>query len=372
MACAFLRFNCDYGDLIRWLRGPYTGTHRNWDETFAEINRIPDRPPPHSFPTPDFERAHKACLEGVPLKASYKSSNTSCHFRNAAPPSPNVTENASDVDETLRKEEKLSYHIILPRFLWRFFSGLLLALFRVAYRYGDPKPRRCVDPSTTLTPSDTGNVNAQCPAPGVDEDQNPTIYYGTAFQRYRSWLWNLHISFPDEEIVQSTDDISAAFHRVLYHPDMGPAFATVWRCWLVLPVSAIFGWRASSSLYMLYGELRAYFANVMDVPQQALEEPLIQRIQLPKSAPPDVVATFARATADSLNQGIILRPDGTIERHQPVFVDDTGIAHIIKFFIESAVASVYAAYVLFGHPTEDPYRPPCINPSKWKEVVTHV
>ena len=372
LACAFLRFNCDYGDMIRWLGGPYTGAHRDWEATFKEINEIRDCPPPHSFPVPDYERAYRACTEGVPLKANYTSHLESCRQRNNTAPSANVTENQADVDETLRKEEKLSYHVILPRFLWRFFSGLLLAVFRVAYRYGDPKPRLCVDPSTKLTDSDQGNVNAQCPAPGVIEDENPTIHYGTAFMRYLTWLWNLRISFPDEEIIQSTDDISAAFHRVLYHPDMGPAFATVWRSYLVIPVSAIFGWRCSPGKYMWYGELRSHFANVMKVPPHALDEALIQRIQLPDPPPPEIISALAQATPDKLNTGIALLPDGTLERRQPVFVDDVAIAHIRKYFLESSAASVYAAYVLFGHPDDDPTRPPCINPHKWKEVVTHV
>ncbi|MGL4351796.1 MAG: hypothetical protein ACRCT2_14775, partial [Plesiomonas shigelloides] len=34
-------------------------------------------------------------------------------------------------------------------------------------------------------------------------------------------------------------------------------------------------------------------------------------------------------------------------------------------------SSVYAAYVVFGQPDEDPTRPPCINPSKWSDEVFH-
>jgi len=30
MAAALLRFNFNYGDLIRWLKGPYTYNHRDW------------------------------------------------------------------------------------------------------------------------------------------------------------------------------------------------------------------------------------------------------------------------------------------------------------------------------------------------------
>jgi hypothetical protein len=283
---------------------------------------------------------------------------------------------ADDVDETLRKEEKLSYHIVLPRFLWQFFPGLYIALFRMAYRYGDPKPRLCVDPSTLIpTPRgstpDTGNVNREIPDPGVDEDQNPTIHYGDAFERYLVWLWNLRITYPHEDILQMTDDVSAAFHRMLYHPDIAPAFATVWREYLIIPVSCIFGSRSSPGDYMRKGELRSHYANHMTIPPEVFNEPLIQRIILPPVPSPEEAASFSQATADEINPGITVAADGTPERRGPVFVDDTGNAHIRAWIIATIAASLHAAYVMFGHPSGDPDRPPCINPIKWHDAVFH-
>ncbi|MGL4349225.1 MAG: hypothetical protein ACRCT2_01365, partial [Plesiomonas shigelloides] len=351
--------------------GPYTDEHRDWDTTFATLETVKECPPPDDFPSPDYERTFRACTEGVPLQAQYKADYPSTAARNSAPLSKDLQQNSDDVDETLRKEEKLSYHIILPRFLWRFFSGIFLSIFRVAYRYGDPKPRLCVDPSTTISPTDIGNVNRHIPDPGVIEDENPTIYYGTALIRYLVWIWNLRISFPEEDILQMTDDISAAFHRVLYHPDLAAAFATVWRQFLVIPVSAIFGSKSSPGTYMWKGEMRSHFSNFADVPQEAMETELIERLVLPPPPTADEVKSFARATSDSLNPGITFRESGEPERRQPSFVDDTGVAHVRDHFVKAAASSVYAAYVVFGQPDEDPTRPPCINPSKWSDEVFH-
>jgi hypothetical protein len=371
MGCAFLRFNCNYGDLIRWLGGPYTDEHRNWEDVFATLETVRDCPPPDRFPHPDYERTFRACTEGVPLQACYISDFASAALRNSAPISADLQQNEADVDETLRKEEKLSYHIIFPRFLWRFFPGIFISIFRVAYRYDDPKPRLCVDPSTTISPEDNGNVNRNIPDPGVNEDANPTIYYGTAFLRYLIWLWNLRITYPQEDILQMTDDISAAFHRVLYHPDIGPAFATVWKSHLIIPVSAIFGSKSSPGNYMWKGEMRSHFANFSTLPERARKEPLIQRLTLPTPLTDEEINAISPAVADSLNPGITMRHDGLPERRHPSFVDDTGVAHIRSQFITAAAASVHAAYTMFGHPDEDPSRPPCINPTKWNETICH-
>ena len=331
------------------------------------MDEVRDSTPAAGFPKPDMASVQHACTNGVPLHACFVSNLESCTFREAEPPSEALLAQSEDVEERLlRKEEKLSYHVILPRFLWRFFTGMFIAMFRVAYRYGDPKPRLCVDPSTTLTPQDMGNVNRFIPDPGLREEENPTIHYGSALMRYLIWLWNLRISFPQEEILQTTDDISAAFHRVLYHPDVAPAFSTVWNDYLIIPVSCILGSKSSPGDYMRKAEARAHFANHMEVPAQALQYKLVTSIKLPPTPSVEELASFAPAVPDAANPGV----DAT-ERRQPPYVDDTPIAHRSPQFLEAVAASLHAAYTIFGSPEDDPDRPPCINPSKWNSSVFH-
>jgi hypothetical protein len=375
MGCALLRFNCNYGDLIRWLGGPYTDAHRNWVDVFAELETVRDCPPPDSFPSPDYERTLRACTDGIPLQACYISDYASAELRNSAHMSSDLQQNEADVDETLRKEEKLSYHIIFPRFLWRFFPGIFISIFRVAYRYGDPKPRLCVDPSTTIfSPDDTGNVNRNIPDPGIDEDANPTIYYGTAFLRYLIWLWNLRITYPTDDILQMTDDISAAFHRVLYHPDIGPAFATVWKSHLIIPASAIFGSKSSPGNYMWKGKLRAHFSNFATLPDSAHQEPLIRRLILPPPLTREEITAISPAVADPLNPGISIRQDGTPERRHPSFVDDTGVAHIRSHFITSTRCLVTPTKTLPDRHASTPQNgtTQCVtNYSSWDTTLIH-
>jgi hypothetical protein len=304
-----------------------------------------------------------------PLKAHFSSDYDSCSIRNTAPLSSDLVENADDVNETLCKEEKLSYHVILPRFLLRFFPG---------YSYlSSESPLDGVTPSPVfvlthpLNPSDTGNVNPNIPDPGVDEDRNPTIYYGTALTRYLSWLWNLRITYPKDDTLQMTDDISAASHRVLYHPEIAPAFATVWANWLILPVSSIFGGRDSPGSFMWKGEIRSPPTNHATLPPSAYETPLVQRLWLQAPPTPTEIATFSPAIADAINPGILIDSSGEPERRQPPFVDDAPNADACQHFITSIAVSVYSAYIVFGHPEEDPLQPPCINPNKWTDEVFH-
>jgi hypothetical protein len=84
LGCAFLRFNCDYGDMIRWLEGPYTDSHRDWSAAFATFETVRHSSLPPGFPPPDYERTFRSCLEGVPLRAHFYSDYHSCALRNTA------------------------------------------------------------------------------------------------------------------------------------------------------------------------------------------------------------------------------------------------------------------------------------------------
>ena len=194
MAAALLRFNFNYGNLIRWLKGPYTYNHRDWTALQDCIKIVENVPPPPGWPKVNLPRAMKVLQQGCPLAGHYHCSFDSVLQRNLHPPSKDLQKEAKSVDKCLRKEEKLSYHILLPRFLFRFLFllGLHLALFRilVAYKNDDPDPRLCVDPTSTVSKMDNGNVNAQITDPGAPgrHDENPPIYYGAAFMRQLVWL----------------------------------------------------------------------------------------------------------------------------------------------------------------------------------------
>lgn len=63
------------------------------------------------------------------------------------------------------------------------------------------------------------------------------------------------------DILQYVDDIQSAFHRVLYHPNAGILFASVFMEFLIVPVGIIFGARNSPLYFTTESELRAHIAS---------------------------------------------------------------------------------------------------------------
>ena len=83
MAAALIRFNFNYGDLIRWLEGEYTNAHRDWSAVAAAIEDVRGLSPPPGYPPVDYDRALRACTEGVPLAGTYVCSFDSVRLRNS-------------------------------------------------------------------------------------------------------------------------------------------------------------------------------------------------------------------------------------------------------------------------------------------------
>jgi len=131
------------------------------------------------------------------------------------------------------------------------------------------------------------------------------------------WLWNLRISYPQEETLQLADDVSAAFHRILYDPLMALVFATVWGMHLVTPVGTIFGAQNSPSFYMEAGETRSHLAGSWPDATSLPLQDLAEQVVLPPSPTPAEAAAFAQAVADSQHQGIEITPLCTFKEAVP-------------------------------------------------------
>jgi len=266
-AIALLRYHFDYADFIRSMAFTYTYQGRDLDAIWDLIDSVAHLPQAPGWPAVDFDRAFRAMTLGVPLAGHFRCSYASVSRRNLYDNHPAAK--TPDVLVAIRakfiKEEDLSYNVIFPRWIWRFIFGLFLnPLTFVLPKYSRDLGRICVDSTNTLGPSDDGAPNRQIPKPGTPHrlDENPPISYGTALQRCLTWIYNVRIDHPSEDILMLPDDISAAFHQLFYHPSMMPVFASVFEHFLCIPASMIFGSSNSPSYYMLSGDLCSWLSSV--------------------------------------------------------------------------------------------------------------
>ncbi len=262
VAVMLICFNFNYGDLIRWLGGEYTNKHRDWTTVSNATNSVHDIRPPEGYLEVDFAHAFRVHTNGIPLACDHECSIESVSHRNLYDNHPGLDKVADEVHQRFAKEEAQSFHLALPWFVWRFIVGLhLVALVWAICKLKGPL---CVDPSSTISPDDDGAANAIILKPGTDghQDECPSIYYSTAFVRTITWIWRLCLTFPWEDILQYVDDIQAAlFHGILYHPDAGIIFASVFCEFLIIPIGTIFGAGNSPSFFTLLSKLRAHVSS---------------------------------------------------------------------------------------------------------------
>jgi hypothetical protein len=379
MAVMLLRYNFVYADFIRSFGGRYTYQKRNFDSIWSLVESVQHTKPPKGYPTIDFDRAFRALTEGVPLAGDYVCGFCTVSRRNTYDNHSTILldEAISLIRKKFRKEEGLSYNVILPRWIWRFLDGIFLnPLTFVLPKHIHDDGRICVDCTYRQDAQDDGAPNAQTrkPAPpsttnSFHLDNNPPIFYGTALQRFLEYIWNLRIDHPNEDLLVFADDISAAFHRIFYHPSMMVVFASVFEDFLAVPAGTIFGGASSPSYYMTAGELRAWLSN--SLPMVGARTPLTDRLQLPTPPTDHVIARIPRATACELHPGAAaLRGPACGSLHSS-FVDDTGSADTRARIIESITQSVLSAYIVFGFPAElQDGRPPCLNEKKWTELIS--
>jgi hypothetical protein len=366
MSCALIRFNFVYADFIRWLGGEYTNDHRDWKSIAQLADLVSNVPVPKGNPPIDVNSAIHIATSGAPIAGHFE-----CKFEDVAKRErydnhPPLKQAINEVRKKLAKEESLSYQIAFPRFIWAFIYGIFIVPITFVVRRPGEEGRICPDPSNVIHKGDTGNANAYIPDTGIPgaEDENPAVYYGNALIRLLIWIWNLRIAQPYEDILAHIDDISAAYHRILYHPMMGITFAQVFQEFLVIPCGLIFGSKSSPSWYMLPAEVRSHLASAGDFGD--FSSALADELELPPTLTPTEKRQLAQATADSLHQGTMHLE---LPHRHPSFVDDTATANWGDRIIEAVTRSILSAYVIFGFPEEN-RRPPPLNPEKWERVVS--
>jgi hypothetical protein len=365
MAVALMRFDFDLGDLIRWLEGEYTNSHRDWQTLSDTMNAVRSIDPPAGYPRIDYEWTFRACTEGVPLSGHYQCSFESVRSRNRYDNHPNIQEVRDEIRTKLAKEEAQSFYIAFPCFIWHFILGIHLAPLVWNVRKG--KGRLCADPSNTISRDDDGAANTNIPSPGTPdrEDECPSIYYAMALHRHLTHIWNLRITDPRRDILQFVDDIQAAFHRILYHPEGMKAFCSVFCEFLLVPIGTIFGGRNSPSFFCLFSETRSHVAsNGVFRPNDDPENlsALARQVRLVPAPTERERHALVPAVADSHHQGIL--PEHQNRYHNSTFVDDNGIAEYREKMLGAIDNSVRAAHAIFGEPDDD-RRKPALSEEKW-------
>jgi hypothetical protein len=369
LGAALLSFDFRYWALVRWLGGEYTNEGRDWSHTEQRFREAVITPPLPRYPTLYPELAMRSLREGVPIRGTFLSRRRDMIWRYCYDNHPPLREALEAVRSKFATEEALSFHLVFPKFIGLFLPGLMIS--PISWLFKKNKGRLIIDASSPLGPVDTGAPNSHIPLTGAPdrEEENPPVFYGNALKRHLTAIWNMRISYPDEELLQHMDDIDSAFRRVLYHPVLAPVFAYVFQEFLIVPVGNIFGSKSAPSWFTILAELRAHMANVL--PYEAhLSDPLVQSLVLPPQREP-AAAPPVPAVADRAHRGatsLYPIPRG-MPTHHAMFVDDNALVALRRSIRYAVASSLGSSYDCFGSPAVNLRRGSVISKLKFDPAV---
>ena len=215
---------------------------------------------------------------------------------------PTVTEHLSQVMKTMNKEERNSYLLPFPEWMWRFVPNLHLRPHALVVQ-PEKKDRLIFDGSFLPDLMSTALNDI------THKKHEPPIRYATCIQRHIARIWNLRISYPSTDILLMDDDISAAFRQMKHHVDVIMAFAFVVGGYLFFPTGGTFGSNTSPSNFESIANARTALMEAMQVKHTDLSQfvdkhwdAYLRHVQF--SDLPSVDQVYSHATADCIHEGV--------------------------------------------------------------------
>ena len=156
-------------------------------------------------------------------------------------------------------------------------------------------------------------------------DKELECSFGCVYMVFCTWLWNLRISYPEEEIYLAFIDISSCFRWPRLCPDLIGAFGFVIGSIYFAANAMVFGSVVSASTWEPFRRAISALAMALyDAP--GLVQKHASLLNLVKWVKPDGFTAFAKATACALNPGVFYS-DGRRKPTPHLFhVDDNLIA----------------------------------------------
>jgi hypothetical protein len=230
-ACA-VHYDLDFGLVTRYLGGEYTAEWR-------DVNGIISTCEP--FVTPKVLcQMERILTTGCPSYLNWEEDAANKRAFVSRRNLPSVAQHSDLVAKTLAKEVRNSHLIPMARWVCTCSPWGRHVPQNIQIK-PKKKPRLIWDGSTRMFWDET-SMNMATPM-----DLEMEITFGTAFTDLCIWIWNLRISYPDEDIFLAFLDISSCFRFPRIFPDLVGAFGFIVGPIFYAANAGVFGSVASAS-----------------------------------------------------------------------------------------------------------------------------
>jgi hypothetical protein len=337
-AC-LIHYNFSLPALVRWIGGPHTAEHRDNDTLFARLKE--------TCCNEDYQQLVRIFTKGSPtyVNAECKQDNYNA-YRNYGNHS-SVNDNPAMVRKTLLKQVARGCSLMLDPDLTDFLENMKQTpqgILCLDHPYKNPR----VICDSSYRPEDW------CEAINdwTDKKNEPKLVFAGAFLATLTWIWNLRIQYPHEEIYVCDDDASNAFKQVKYPPNLAGLHSYVINGILFIETGQTFGDCTSPSNWEPIAVCRSQHAQALWHRSDTIDRtlPLLPPIEHQTPPTEQEVKFFVQANRDSQNNGVL---DEHGQRRSPPYrhhVDDNLYADVAEFLVKTVCASALAIYEILGFP----------------------
>jgi hypothetical protein len=329
-----LHYNLSVAMAIRFLGNNCTGAYPNIPSIVSSLWA-------HSIAESLISHYSQVMTVGCPnhLNASTLRDNALLYWWKGNHPS--IHAKIDQVMATMNKEERNNYVVHVPHWLWQFVPHCFITPQHILEK-PRKKDRQIFDASRKYD-WDSVPINSM----------TSTLYgsklkcnFGSVRDAILIRVYNLPISYPDDDIIVHANDIKSCFHQIKHHPNLVGAFSYILADYLFFQVGLSFGtWEAIRHAQSALAE-RLIFNTSLVLKHCAV----LNKIKWCCSLGGKKKPRFTRAFGDVLNQGILDTHGNPVPMPHGVYVDEDIYLDVAdKCCFEQAIsASIEAIFLLLG------------------------
>lgn len=334
-----MHYDMNMSAAVRFLGPKYFGGHRN-------VDSICDKLALHVSPEliQDYRRIMTV---GCPNRFVAETSHDNAETYRLLPADSSLARNEEFVNKNLVKEFKNNFAFPLPGWVTRYCRAVFLTPQLILLHPRKP-PRGIFDARQRPT-QDSRSINMMTSTP---EGSELECRYGSVPSLLFSRIWNLRISYPDEDIVIHANDVKSCFRQLKHHPDIIEAFSYVIFNQLWIQVGQTFGSDFSPANWEGVRRVIEQLAQSLfqDSTLRDKHRKYLDQLQWDVSLDSQSKKRFVPARSDSQNTGVLDSEGHPRDTPHHVFVDDDIYAEVyLRERVEQAVAaSIEAMFITLG------------------------
>ena len=142
----------------------------------------------------------------------------------------------------MTKDKQYCYSLCYPSFLTDFIPNLHITPQQILYK--KEKNNRFICNCLFLVDESSVSANMM-----LNTKNEHYITYCTTWYRHLQRIWNMRITYSDEEVLLFHDDVKGSFQHCKYVNDITSTFAYVISNKIYLPLGGIFGFTTSPAKF---------------------------------------------------------------------------------------------------------------------------